>query len=50
MYFFVSPVVCLPLDPRVVGSNLAEAMDFESDKNKQQTFLPMESKTAGPTS
>jgi hypothetical protein len=34
---------CLPLDPRVAGSNPAE-MDFKGDKNPQHTFFRMGSK------
>jgi hypothetical protein len=33
-------LVCLPLDPKVAGSNPAKAMDFfKGDKNPQYTFL-----------
>jgi hypothetical protein len=32
--------VCLPLDPKVAGSNPAKAMDFfKGDKNPQQTTV-----------
>jgi hypothetical protein len=43
-------LLCLPLYPKVEGSNPAKAMDFKGDKNKQHTFLWMGSKVGGPMS
>jgi hypothetical protein len=43
-------LMCFPLDPRFVGSNCAEAMDFKGDINPQNTFLRGRSKAGGPMS
>jgi hypothetical protein len=31
-------LVCLPLDPKVTGSDPAKAMDFKGDKNPLHNF------------
>jgi hypothetical protein len=46
----VVSVVCLPLDPKVAGSNLAKAIDFKGEIIPQHTFLWMGSKAGGPIS
>ena len=43
-------VVCWPLVPKFVGSNLAEAVGFLGRKNPQHVFLRRGSKAVGPMS
>jgi hypothetical protein len=40
----------LQLDPKFLGSNPAEVMDFKGDTNPGHTFLQRKSKATGPMS